>query len=67
MLPGENTNERIEDFLNWTKLSDRIIKDDTNFEVILDEINFNEAQKQIQIKKEFSERFLQKNIEGLEK
>lgn len=67
LLPGENTNERIEDFLNWTKLSDRIIKDDTNFEVILDEINFNEAQKQIQIKKEFSERFLQKNIEGLEK
>lgn len=66
LLPGENTNERIEDFLNWTNLSDRIVKAVTDFEKIIEEINFNIAQEQIKIKKVFSEKFLQNNIKRME-
>ncbi len=55
LLPGSNTNERIEDFLSWNRLSDRIIKsgEDLN-ETLFSPVDFVFADKAIEAKRQYS-------------
>jgi len=63
ILPGANTNARIEDILNFFGLENRIISDESNLGVLSERINFDEANKILDSFRDKSKKLL---IEALE-
>lgn len=65
MLPDENTNERIYDLLNWTKLENKLVKTYEDFCRTYDEdISYEEQEKLIAKRVLESKEYLRKSIEG---
>jgi len=67
LLPGERTNARIEDILNYVNLSDRIIKNMKDINVLSKRIDFVPVNKVIDEFREKSRKTLINSLEELEK
>lgn len=62
ILPDEHTNERIEDLLRQRELSHRIITDDSNLEIVLNDVIDYSSVKPYSDKIEKSKEYLQKAL-----
>lgn len=67
LLPNANTNERIQDFLNWTNFSDRIIESEKDLnEKIFDKVIYDENRKKtIEDKINDSKKYIYDNLNKL--
>lgn len=67
LLPDKHTNDRIEDLLKWSKMTDRLIKNNTDLEKnIFGEIDFVETDFEINKRINLSKDWLEKAINNFD-